>query len=189
MWLMVTTGSVIPAPHPSMLPTLYLHCCCNMAVLQEFSLSGRGLDPCFICAHIRAGVSGFVAEFVKRKAQELSRKAGGGGRKKNKKGAAAASSGGSGGAAATGGGWVAAPAAPLPLTTSGGVSAAAVGMVGGGADASWNKIPKKASGGGAAAAGGKAGGGGGKKGGKGSKVDPSLLGFTSKLDIALLQDE
>jgi hypothetical protein len=36
VWLMVKTGFVTPALQPSMLPTLYLHCCCNMAVFQEF---------------------------------------------------------------------------------------------------------------------------------------------------------
>jgi hypothetical protein len=70
----------------------------------------------------------------------------------------------------------AAPAASLPTQQPTGINAAAVGLVNAGGDDAWNKIPKKA---GAAA---------GKKK-KGAKVDGALLGFTSKLDIALLQSD
>lgn len=68
----------------------------------------------------------------------------------------------------------AAAAVAAPAANSSGVSAAAVGLVhaGSGSD-SWSKIPKKA----------------GSKKKKGAKLDPSMLGFTSKLDLELLQEE
>jgi len=70
----------------------------------------------------------------------------------------------------------AAPAASLPTQQpSGGISAAAMGLVSAAEDDAWNKIPKKA-------------GAAGKKK-KGAKLDGAMLGFTSKLDIALLQSD
>jgi Na+-transporting methylmalonyl-CoA/oxaloacetate decarboxylase gamma subunit len=121
--------------------------------------------PCLILLPLLlllcSGVSTFVSEFVKRKVAEQNRKPGG----KKKKGGAAA-------AAATAG---AAGMATL-AAAAGGVTMGGVGLVSAtnvSSDA-WSKIPKKP----------------GKKGKKsGTKLDPSQLGFTSKLDVELLQGD
>lgn len=79
-----------------------------------------------------------------------------------------------GGKKKKGGNAAAAAAAAPAAAAAGGVTAAAVGLVhAGAANETWNKIPKKA---------------GGKKK-KGAKMDPSMLGFTSKLDLELLQED